>query len=69
MADPTEVPGLKPIMIGARVPPDVNRVLEVWAAEKEWSKSFVVGKILTAWADEHYPDREKEPESHGSRRG
>lgn len=32
-----------------RVPPDVDRALEVEARRKRWSKSFLIREILTSW--------------------
>ena len=32
-----------------RVPPDVDRELELAAREKRWSKSFLIRDILVSW--------------------
>jgi hypothetical protein len=32
-----------------RVPPDVDRALELEARRKRWSKSFLIREILTSW--------------------
>ena len=32
-----------------RVPPDVDKALDVEARRKRWSKSFLIREILTSW--------------------
>jgi predicted transcriptional regulator len=32
-----------------RIPPDVDRALEIVAEERRWSKSFLIRDILVGW--------------------
>jgi predicted transcriptional regulator len=32
-----------------RIPPDVDRALDIAAREKRWTKSFLIRDILTGW--------------------
>ena len=36
-----------------RIPPDVDRALNQVAAEKRWSKSFLIRDILVSWLTYH----------------
>ena len=37
-----------------RIPPDVDRALDRAAAEKRWTKSFLIRDILVSWLTWHH---------------
>lgn len=41
-----------------RIPPDVDRELDKAAAEKRWSKSFLIRDIIVSWLNFHASIRE-----------
>ena len=34
-----------------RIPPEVDRMLDEYAREKDWTKSFLIRDILVSWAN------------------
>jgi predicted transcriptional regulator len=46
---PPRKPKRRVVSRSFRIPPDVDRALDLAAREKRWSKSFLIREILVSW--------------------